>query len=170
DYVGSIGYLTHLNLIRNNAFANALVNNSEFEIANITEVNVGGFRSDLATGMMFRWGSDLGGNMGAANISTENPFRPGMIGASNSAWFVFTGIEGRYRFNDITIEGERPNIPDPENYPSTLEHWQSSAVLGSVWYNKYLGISITFTAKTPDYKEAPTSVYGTAALSLFAFF
>lgn len=170
DFVGSIGYLSHFNLSRNNSITNSLVNNSEFEISNISEVNVGGFRSDLATGIMFRWGTDLSRNMGAANISSENPFRPGMIGKSNSAWFVFTGIEGRYRFNDITIEGERPNIPDPENYPATLENWQSSAVFGAVWYNQYVGTSFTITAKTPDYKEAPSSIYGTGALSMFAFF
>ncbi|WP_295902940.1 lipid A deacylase LpxR family protein [uncultured Vibrio sp.] len=163
--VGSVGYLSHFNLGRHNSFGN-----TELEFSNVSEGNVGGFRSDLSTGIMMRWGTDLGGNMGAANISAENPFRAGMIGASNSAWFVFTGIEGRYRFNDVTIEGERPNISDPQNYPSTLENWQSSAVLGAAWYNQYVGASLTFTAKTPDYKEAPSSIYGTGGLSLFAFF
>jgi hypothetical protein len=198
--VGSIGYLTHFNLSRNNLFVNTGgdntgvnrpeinsseinrseinrpevkstgLNNTEFEISNISEVNIGGFRSDIASGIMLRWGRDLSNNMGAAGISTEHPFRPGMIGASNSAWFVFTGIEGRYRFNDVTIEGERPNIPDPENYPSTLENWQSSAVLGAVWYNRNAGFSLTFTAKTADYEEAPTAFYGTSTLTLFSFF
>lgn len=188
EIVGSIGYLTHFNLNRNTLFnnsestssepenlkskspgANTASENTEFEISNITEVNIGRFRSDIATGIMWRWGTDLGGNIGAANISTEQPFYPGMIGASNSAWFIFTGIEGRYRFNDITIEGERQNITAPDNYPSTLEHWQSSAVFGVAWYRKHVGLSITFAAKTPDYEEAQTSLYGTAALSLFAF-
>ncbi|MGC9494025.1 lipid A deacylase LpxR family protein [Vibrio genomosp. F10] len=163
--VGSVGYLSHFNWGRSRSFGN-----TELEVSNVSEGNIGSFRSDLSTGMMFRWGTDLGGNMGAANISTENPFRPGMIGASNTAWFVFTGIEGRYRFNDITIEGERPNISNPENYPSTLENWQSTAVLGAVWYNQYVGVSLTVTAKTPDYKEAPSSIYGTGGLALFAFF
>lgn len=188
--VGSIGYLAHFNLSRNNLFVNTGgdntgvnrseinrpevkstgLNNTEFEISNISEVNIGGFRSDIASGIMLRWGRDLSNNMGAAGISTEHPFRPGMIGASNSAWFVFTGIEGRYRFNDVTIEGERSNIPDPEHYPSTLENWQSSAVLGAVWYNRNAGFSLTFTAKTADYEEAPTAFYGTSTLTLFSFF
>ncbi|MCK6262824.1 lipid A deacylase LpxR family protein [Vibrio sp. ZSDE26] len=163
--VGSVGYLSHFNLGRHNSFGN-----TELEFSNISEGNIGGFRSDLSTGLMLRWGTDLGGNMGAANISTENPVKPGMIGASNSAWFVFTGIEGRYRFNDITIEGDRPNIENQEQYPATLENWQSSAVFGAVWYNQYLGASLTFTAKTPDYKESPSSVYGTGGLTLFTFF
>ncbi|MFT7682862.1 MAG: lipid A 3-O-deacylase [Moritella dasanensis] len=175
DVVGGIGYLSHVNLSRHALFdnddsAHTSFNNTEFEISNITEINVGRFRSDVATGMMIRWGTDLAANMSAAGISTEHPFRPGMIGASSSAWFVFTGIEGRYRFNDITIEGKRPNIPDPENYPSTLENWQSSAVLGATWYNRHVGLSLTFTAKTPDYEQAQTALYGTSALALFAFF
>jgi len=174
DIVGGIGYLTHVNLSRDTLFnhtgtASTHPKNIEFEISNVTEVNVGGFRSDIATGMMLRWGTDLGGNIGAANISTEQPFHPGMLGESSSAWFVFTGIEGRYRFNDITIEGLRPNITSSDNYPSTLQHWQSSAVFGAAWYHNHVGLSITLTAKTPDYEEAQTSLYGSAALSLFAF-
>lgn len=45
---------------------------------------------------MFRWGTDLAGSMGAANIDNENPFRAGMLGASQGGWFVFGGIEARY--------------------------------------------------------------------------
>lgn len=172
--VGSIGYLTHFNLSRNTLSNNAwfdsyLLEKAEFEITSISEVNIGNFRSDVATGMMLRWGHDLGANMGAANISTEQPFRPGMIGASDSACFVFTGIEGRYRFNDITIEGERPNIITPNDYQLTLENWQFSIVFGAVWYNKHGGLSIALAAKTPDYEEAQTALYGNAAISLFAF-
>ncbi|MGD8170181.1 lipid A deacylase LpxR family protein [Vibrio sp. TRT 21S02] len=163
--VGSVGYLSHFNWMRERSIAN-----TDWEVSNISEVNVGNYRSDISTGLMFRWGSDLAGNMGAANIDTENPFRPGMIGASKGGWFLFGGVEGRYRFNDYTLEGDRPGIPDPENYPVTLENLQASAVLGVAWYNDYLGASFTTTAKSPEYKEATSSVYGTGSLSLYAFF
>lgn len=162
---GSVGYLTHINLIRYRSIAN-----SDFEISNVSEANVGNFRSDVSTGLMFRWGTDLAGNMGAANIDSEVPFRPSMLGASNSGWFIFGGLEGRYRFNDITIEGDRPGIEHPENYPVTLENWQATAVLGFAWYNQTFGASLTTTMKTPDYKQAQTDIYGTGGLSLFAFF
>ena len=29
-----------------------------------------------------------------------------------AGWFIFGGIEARYRFNDITIEGDRPGVVD----------------------------------------------------------
>ena len=84
EWAGSVGYLSHFNLMRNQALAN-----TDYEISNVSEINVGNFRSDISTGFMFRWGTDLGGNFGAANITTENPFKPGMIGASNTGWFTY---------------------------------------------------------------------------------
>ncbi|KJY83015.1 exonuclease [Vibrio galatheae] len=172
-FVANVGYLSHFNLIRQRSIAN-----TDWEISNVSEINAGNFRSDISTGLMFRWGTDLGGNMGAANIDNENPFRAGMIGGSQGGWFIFTGIEARYRFNDITIEGERSGVndyairnnQDPAIYDVTLEHNQATAVAGFAWYNQSFGATLTATAKTPDYKQAPESVYGTGGLSLYAFF
>ncbi len=93
-----------------------------------------------------------------------------MIGASSGGWFVYGGIEARYRFNDITIEGDRPNLPDGEQYQVNLRHNQATAVIGAAWYNALYGLSLATTIKTADYKEAQDEVYGTGSLSLFAFF
>ncbi|USD31469.1 MULTISPECIES: lipid A deacylase LpxR family protein [Vibrio] len=173
EFVGSLGYLSHFNLWRDRAMAN-----TDWEISNVSEVNAGNFRSDVSTGFMFRWGTDLAGSMGAANIDNENPFRAGMLGASKGGWFVFGGIEARYRFNDITIEGDRSGVVDyansngenPSIYDVTLEEKQASAVAGFAWYNEHFGAAVTATAKTPDYKEAKDSMYGTGGLALYAFF
>ncbi|OAJ93768.1 lipid A deacylase LpxR family protein [Vibrio bivalvicida] len=173
SFAASVGYLSHFNLIRQRFIAN-----TDWEISNISEINAGNFRSDISTGLMFRWGSDLAGNMGAANIDNENPFRAGMLGGSQGGWFIFTGIEARYRFNDITVEGDRSGVndyairngQDPSIYDVTLEHSQATAVAGFAWYNQSFGATLTATAKTPDYKEAPESVYGTGGFALYAFF
>ncbi|WP_245986676.1 lipid A deacylase LpxR family protein [Vibrio pectenicida] len=171
--VGSVGYLTHFNLWRNNALAN-----TDWELSNISEVNVGNFRSDLSTGLMFRWGTDLAGSMGAANIDNENPFRASMLGASKTGWFLFGGIEARYRFNDITIEGDRSGVnkyaiqngENPSIYSVTLEEKQATAVAGLAWYNDHFGATVTASAKTPDYDEAKKSIYTSGGLALYAFF
>ncbi|GMQ46978.1 lipid A deacylase LpxR family protein [Vibrio sp. 10N] len=164
--VGSVGYLTHLNLKRE-----PLSGNTGWEISNVTEANLGNFRSDVSTGMMLRFGSDLGGNFGAANIGTENPFKAGMIGASNQGWFTYFGVKARYRFNDITIEGERPGIPEPSDaYDVTLQPIQGEAVLGATWYNTYVGVNVFAGTKSAEYKEASKSIYGNGGISLFAFF
>ncbi|WP_240207007.1 lipid A deacylase LpxR family protein [Vibrio sp. CyArs1] len=163
---GSIGYLTHLNWKREPLFGN-----TGWEVSNVTETNLGNFRSDVSTGMMFRFGSELGGNFGSANISTENPFKAGMIGASNKGWFTYFGLKARYRFNDLTIQGERPGIPEPSDaYDVTLQPWQGEAVLGVTWYNAYVGISAFAGSKSAEYKEASKSIYGNGGISLFAFF
>lgn len=173
EVVGSIGYLSHFNLIRQRSVAN-----TDWEVSNVSEVNVGNFRSDASTGLMFRWGADLGGSMGAANIDNENPFRAGMLGASKGGWFFFAGAEARYRFNDITIEGDRPGVDeyaiangeDPSIYDVELENVQATGVTGFAWYNQMFGATLTATVKTPDYKDAPESVYGTGAITFYAFF
>ncbi|EGA71882.1 hypothetical protein VISI1226_19187 [Vibrio sinaloensis DSM 21326] len=169
--VGSVGYLSHFNMMR----ARSIVN-TDFELSNVTEGNFGSFRSDISTGFMLRWGTDLAGSMGAANIDNEYTFRPGMLGGSKSGFFIFAGIEGRYRFNDFTVEGDRPgidenpSISDPSVYDVTLENVQATAVAGIAWYGQGFGATLSTAAKTPDYKEAPDSVYGNGSLSLYAFF
>ncbi|MDW1924342.1 MULTISPECIES: lipid A deacylase LpxR family protein [Vibrio] len=161
----SLGYRVFNKLMRSEE------QKTQWEITNINDINAGNFRSDVSQGVMFRWGTNLANSIGAANISVESPFSASMIAQNTSSWFLFTGFEGRYRFNDMTIEGDRPGIPEPSApYDATLQNWQASAVAGVSWYNQNYGASITFTIKTPDYEEAQTDVYGTGSFSVFAFF
>ncbi len=166
--IGSVGYLSHFNLVRRR-----FTLSTDFEISNISEVNIGNFRSDAATGFMVRWGQDLAGNFGSAQISAENPFKAGMIGASNYGWFVFGGIEGRYRFNDYTLEGNRPleGLEHPASYYDiNLEPWQATAVVGAAWYSRHFGFAFTTTATTSEYKQDQKSLHGTGGVSFYAFF
>ncbi|EGQ8039683.1 lipid A deacylase LpxR family protein [Vibrio alginolyticus] len=161
----SLGYRVFNKLMRSEE------QKTQWEITNINDINAGNFRSDVSQGVMFRWGTNLANSIGAANISVESPFSASMIAQNTSSWFLFTGFEGRYRFNDMTIEGDRPGIPEPSApYDVTLQNWQASAVAGVSWYNQNYGASITFTIKTPDYEEAQTDIYGTGSFSVFAFF
>ncbi len=166
--VGSVGYISHFNLIRQN-----FTPSTEFEISNISEFNLGNYRSDASTGFMVRWGQDLANNFGSAQISIENPFKAGMIGASNYGWFVFGGVEGRYRFNDITIEGNRP-LEQLEHtasyYAVNLEHWQAAAVVGAAWYSRHFGFTFTTTANTAEYKQDPKFIHGTGGVTFYGFF
>ncbi|HHX8301206.1 TPA: lipid A deacylase LpxR family protein [Vibrio diabolicus] len=161
----SLGYRVFNKLMRSEG------QKTQWEITNINDINAGNFRSDVSQGVMFRWGTNLASSIGAANISVESPFSASMLAQDTSSWFLFTGFEGRYRFNDMTIEGDRPGIPEPSApYDVTLHNWQASAVAGATWYNQNYGASLTFTIKTPDYKESQTDVYGTGSFSVFAFF
>lgn len=169
--VGSVGYLSHFNLARTHSSQE-----TEWELSNVSEANIGNFRSDISTGFMIRWGSQLAESLGAGNIDNEHPFRAGMLGSSESGWFFYTGAKGRYRFNDVTIEGDRsgiednPDIRDPDLYDVDLEPIQAVGVAGVVIYNQGVGLALSTTIKTPEFKHAPRKVYGTGSLSLFAFF
>lgn len=168
QFVGSIGYRSHFNWWRYGALFN-----TEWELSNVSEINVGNFRSDISTGVMWRWGSDLAGSFGSANISAENPFSAGMIGASDRGWFFFSGIEGRYRFNDVTIEGDRPLEGlehRAEYYQVNVENWQATAVLGFAMYSRHVGASFTLTANSNEFKEDKEQYSSTGSLSLYAFF
>lgn len=161
----SLGYRVFNKLMRSEE------QKTQWEITNINDINAGNFRSDVSQGVMFRWGTNLASSIGAANISVESPFSASMLAQDTSSWFLFTGFEGRYRFNDMTIEGDRPGIPEPSTpYDVTLQNWQASAVAGATWYNQNYGASLTFTIKTPDYEESQTDIYGTGSFSVFAFF
>lgn len=172
-WIANLGSLHHFNLWRNGQDAG-----ENWELSNVSEANAGNFRSDVSTGFMLRWGTDLANNLGAANIDSEQPFRPSMLGSSSEGWFVFAGVKARYRFNDITIEGKRSEViryshdqgQDPNQYDVRLEPTQACAVAGFAWYNQDFGIAVTTTVKTPDYKNAPDTVYGTGAFTLYAFF
>ncbi len=166
DYLAvSLGYRLFNKLIRSEG------NSTQWEITNVNDINAGNFRSDVSQGVMFRWGTNLGSSVGAANISVESPFSASMLADDTTSWFVFAGVEGQYRFNDITLEGDRSGIPGPSDaYDVTLQPWQSTAVAGATWYNQHYGASLTFTVKTPEYKESQTDIYGTGSISLFAFF
>ncbi len=163
---GSMGYLGHFNLQRSPHYL-------PWELSAIGEVNIGNFRSDLSAGLMLRWGRDLAGNFGSAQIDSEAPFRAGMLGDSRSGWFLFTGIKARYRFNDLTIEGERPLDGlelEPSAYQVTLQPLQATAVAGAVWYGTNFGASLTLTTSRSDYKQSKHRTHGTGSVSLFAFF
>ncbi|OLQ94246.1 exonuclease [Vibrio ponticus] len=160
----NLGYLNHLALYRS---ANA--SPTQFEITNISELNAGNFRSDISTGLMLRWGKNLSGSLGAANIDKELPFRAGALGKEPSGWFAFSGIKARYRFNDVTLEGDRPGIPDPENYPVTLDKKQATAVAGFAWYNAQFGASFTAAIGSSEYQEAKDNYHSNASFSLFFF-
>lgn len=147
-------------------YRSALVKSNQHEIQNISRLMAGNFRSEIATGMMWRWGNNLESSVGGARISIATPVNAGMFMSNSQGSYLFLGAEGRYRFNDITIDG---NTPDGV-YSADLESLQASAVAGGVWYNSHYGASLSFSAKTPDFEQDNNSIYGISSLSLFMFF
>lgn len=166
QFVGTLGYQQMDRLSYQE-----LASQNGVELSHIFEANAGNFRSDIASGMMLRFGYNLKNSLGAAQINSENNFNPGMLGIERQGWFAFIGAKVRYRFNDITIEGERSNLPTPQNlYHVDLEHWQSEASVGATWYNAHRGISFALSMKSKEFEQTDSLISGNGSLSLFMFF
>ncbi len=160
-----VGYQRFDNLWRSNNPGHKL------EISTVTQANAGNFRSDIALGLMLRWGDNLDTNFGAASITIEDPFHPGALNRADKGWFIYSGVSARYRFNDMTLTGRRSNLPEPSaDFAVTQRHTQGIAVLGLAAYSGNIGISFALTMSTSDYKESQYDYSGTGSLSLFTFF
>ncbi|UAB71566.1 lipid A deacylase LpxR family protein [Vibrio sp. SCSIO 43132] len=138
----------------------------ETEISWTNRLELGNFRSELGSGVLFRWGDALGNSFGSIAIKYDNPAHRLRLDDGRSGWFLFSGLEARYRHNDVTITGQRPD----EKYPVSVTHFQSTAILGGLAHYKDVGVSLTFSLKTPDFKEDQFDFHGTGSLSLFWLF
>ncbi|MGF1754655.1 lipid A deacylase LpxR family protein [Vibrio makurazakiensis] len=152
---------THNALLRLRSFGGL-----EHELKNVSRVMIGNYRTEVATGMMWRWGTGLDASVGASRMTIENSFNPGFIMQGSTGAHIFAGIEGRYRFNDVTIDGPLPE----EVYPVTVNNTQATATIGAVWYINNFGASFTAAAKTADFEEDTNDLYGVGNLTLFAMF
>nr|WP_067665552.1 lipid A deacylase LpxR family protein [Ferrimonas marina] len=125
-------------------------------------VRAGNFQSELALGGVVRWGEGLASSLGSAGFVQGNLVDTRLLN-NGAGQFGFIGLEGRYRFNDITIEGDRPEeVPDTEITP-----WQASLVLGYVYYRSRWGASLSFEGHTHAYEEARHQFDGYASVNLF---
>ncbi|MGF1686759.1 lipid A deacylase LpxR family protein [Photobacterium japonica] len=158
DILLNLGYQGHRLLTRQPAWGM-----ESYELSAVGRVNAGNYQSEAAIGGVLRWGNHLTDNFGTTGFNPGKWVDVGMLSSSASGYFFFAGIEGRYRFNDITIEGDRPdNVPDTH-----IEHWQATAVLGGVYYQPRWGASLSFATNSPEFKEDERSSTSMGSLEVF---
>lgn len=156
--VFNLGYQGHRLLTRQQAYLL-----DDYDISGVGRVNVGNYQSELAVGGVARWGKGLANNFGTTGFSPGNFVDIGVLSSSASGYFLFAGIEGRYRFNDITIDGDRPDeVPDTK-----VEHWQATAVIGGIYYQPKWGASLSFATHTAEFKEAKHRSNSNGSLEVF---
>ncbi|OBT13955.1 hypothetical protein A9264_02110 [Vibrio sp. UCD-FRSSP16_10] len=137
------------------------------EVSTPSRLMLGNYRSEVATGIMWRWGSNLNDSFASAKVNNESTLDPSLIIRGQSGWFLFSGIEGRVRFNDITIDGDRP---DDDITANDIEHFQGTATVGMTGYYKGWGASLAISTKSRDYTEDQNSVHTNGSLALFWLF
>jgi len=134
----------------------------ESDLSIYQRLAVGNFQSELAFGSTVRWGSNLGANYN--NLSLHPHRLQGMLLPPNSSGaMLFATAEIRYRYNDITIEGDTPDeVPE-----ITLNHVQATAAAGILAYYNNVGIKFSVVAMSPDYEEDTHKEYIVGSLGLF---
>lgn len=136
---------------------------SSNEITWINRAQIGNFRPEVASGFLWRYGDNLASTFGSTTISYAQPNQTLYAPKNQTGYYYFTGIEARYRFQDLTLDGSTP----PEVYPASIQHWQSTAQIGAVGYYQGFGVAFTIVTKSPDYIEDQHNLHAAASLSLF---
>ncbi|MGL5335256.1 MAG: lipid A-modifier LpxR family protein, partial [Enterovibrio sp.] len=128
------------------------------EISVVGNAQAGNFQSEVAAGLNYRLGIDLTSSFGAVSTAAGNHLHSGMLAKSRNGLFFIAGIEGRYRFTDLTIEGDKP----PQNDELQIKKEQFVAMSGLVFYRASWGIALlyNFTSKTYVSPQAITHYYG----------
>lgn len=134
----------------------------ESDLSVYQRLALGNYQSEVAFGTTVRWGVDLGANYN--NLSLHPHRLQGMLLAPNSSGIMlYATAEIRYRYNDITIEGDRPDeVPE-----ITLNNIQATAAAGLLAYYHNVGIKFSVVAMSPDYEEDPHEEYIVGSLGLF---
>jgi hypothetical protein len=137
--------------------------NRQYDLAMASHATLGNFQNEVAITSTLRWGTQLEQNFASASLTQGDFVDESVFTTSKQSNFIYLAIEGRYRYYDITLEGDRPS----HAYEVNTQSWQSSIAVGLVSYRQSWGASLTFIASTPDYQEDIKSYNATAAFKVF---
>lgn len=134
------------------------------EIGVYGQGQLGNFQNEIGVGLSYRYGLDLENTFGSTSSRPGNTLDAGLLSNSyGGGFFVFLNLEQRYRFSDITIEGEKP----AGHFPITLRHNQSAISLGMALYGVNWGAAIAMTSQSSPFTEADYQQHSFASLTLF---
>ncbi|MEH6823457.1 MAG: lipid A deacylase LpxR family protein [Motiliproteus sp.] len=156
--VFNLGYQGHRLISRRNAGLH-----NQYDLSGVGRINIGNYRSEAALAFVGRWGSRLEGSFGGVGFTPGKFFNVSALAASPSGYFLFAGIESRYRFNDITVEGDRPD----EVADTRIAHLQATAIAGVVYYQQTGGISFSLSSGSREFKEDKHAFNATGSIEIF---
>jgi hypothetical protein len=125
--------------------------------------NIGNYKSEVALGATYRWGISLNQSFGSVGFTPGNYLNASLLSSSSTGYFFYSGLEGRYRFNDITIDGDRPD----HIYDINIENWQTSIILGITYYRESYGVSFNLAFNSPEYIQDKSNYSGTGTIDFF---
>ncbi|MDD1779612.1 lipid A deacylase LpxR family protein [Enterovibrio sp. ZSDZ35] len=110
----------------------------------------GNYQSEAAVGGTYRYGLDLGSTLGSTTVIPGNIVDVSMLSHSSQGMFLFATLEARYRFNDITLDGDKPAA----NATTTLENTQGALSTGLAWYTQSWGATLAVTMESQQFEES----------------
>ena len=137
--------------------------NRDYDIGVSGRFNVGNYQSEIALGSTLRWGHALDESFASVGIMPGNFVDASVLSKSRSGQFYYLSVEGRYRFQDITIDGARPK----QLFDVHTEHWQATVSTGAVYYQELWGLALSVITSSPDYKEDLRDYNATASIEMF---
>ena len=134
-----------------------------YDVGLLARVNIGNYQNEVALGSIIRWGDTLHESFASVGVIPGNYIDPSVLSKSRAGHFYYLALEGRYRINDITIDGARPE----HLFDVHTEHWQTTISAGTLYYEKSWGIAFSAIATTPDYEEDLRRYNATASFEIF---
>lgn len=133
------------------------------EISVLGRGKAGNLQSEVALGATYRFGTDLANTFGSTSTQAGNNIDISLLSKGNNGSFFFITLETLYRFNDITLDGDKPT----ENSILTIENAQLAGSTGvALYYNKW-GTSLSFNIQS---KQFTTSAYNHHSFGNLSFF
>jgi lipid A 3-O-deacylase len=134
--------------------------NTQFDFLTGIDGGLGNLRSDVATGMGFRFGQQLDKNFGSATVFPVQKFN--RMNYSPYGWYFFVNVSARYVANDIFINGNTFH----DSHSVELIHTQVAFSTG-IMANIYdFSILYTLLRISDEYEgQAEASRFGSLAIT-----
>jgi len=122
-------------------------NDTQLEMLGNGQIGIGNLKSDIGTGLGFRWGNNLASSFATASTIPGREINP-LAGLSGLNWNVFIHVTGLYVANNIAIDGN--TFESSHSVP--LKHGQAIGSLGFALNRGSWGLVISAARSSDQYE------------------
>ena len=134
----------------------------EGDVIGIADLGAGNLESSVGTGVVIRVGTDLAASFPTVSYLQGREGNP-LIGTSRDDWFLYLGVDARWTFNTIFVNG---NTFGDDNSSVTLDHPGGALVAGWHWSLDGWSLDFTYARQTRQFRETSgTDAFGSMALT-----
>ena len=136
---------------------------NDIDMGWMARAELGNYQSEVALGGTFRFGEGLSDSFGSTGFTHGNFINTNFLSNSKQGLSFFSGYEFRYRFYDLTIEGD---LPDGSPRVDT-QHLQTTVVIGGVFYQPRWGVGLSLATSSADYEQDDKEIYSYGSITIF---